>query len=445
MSRTVSSFAQVLTARRRLREMVLPPALVLFLIVLIILTLQPLGAAAPLRPPVTGAATAFGLPDRLDAPLWAKPLAENPPGRASMVFGGSRTEFVGFGDISRFGSVGPAGYRMSGHWWDSDEIHLGEEILLSPDGTQVVWAETSLRIVDLATGRSRQVPLPYPGQRWAWYAEGPHFSDVLAWSPDGRWLAMAEVDHHLQWTGLSIVDVQTGDYRRLASVDGELVPGFGAAFSPDGQRIAYQGGNQLSIVDINGTPVSSRTLQPGALLAGKGAWTPDGSAIAIAVPAHCCVPVNTDWNLRFIAAGTGESAADRGLPTIKGATAVRLLGWSSPTRPVLIAFRPELFLDRYPDLDRTSFGNVQRVEIVALEPGETPALLLTSPDQVLSIDVAAQAIAGGAIVPAPPNPLIPPTRVLIGFGLFTGIVFLIVTGFVYMTIRLSRQPPMNPM
>lgn len=437
MSHTGSLFTSALSARRRL---VLPRFLVLLFIVLIALTMQPLGAAEPPRPVVTADATTFGLPDRIDAPRWAKPLTESPPGRAAVVFGGPRTEFVGFGDISRFGSVGPSGYRMSGHWWDSDEIHLGEEILLSPDGTRVVWAENFLHVVDFATGRLRQVPLPYPGRRWALGAEGPLFSEVLAWSPDGRWVAIAEIlggSDFQRWSGLGIIDVQTGAYRRLTSVDGEFFPGHTAAFSPDGQRIAYQGGNRMSIVDINGTPGSSTTLESGALLAGKGAWTPDGSAIAIAVPLRCCLPVNTDWNLRFIAASTGESAADRGLAVIKGATAVRILGWNSTDRAVVVAFRPELFLDRFPNIVRTSFANVQRVDIVALEPGETPALLLTSPDQVLSIDIADQAIAGGAIVPAPPNPLFPPTDVLIGFALFTGIVFLIVTGVVYVTIRFS--------
>lgn len=431
-------------ARRvRFVQIVLTPIAVLLVAALLVVAVRPL--AAPIVPARSAPSpTSFGIPERIDVPRWARKMTNDPPGRVAAVFGGPSFAFVDFGDNSRIGSIGPAGYRMSEHWWSTDEVHVGEEILLSADGTQLAWLEKSLRIVDFATGQSRYLPLPNPGR---FGTAGKKSSEILAWSPDGRWIAVAEVTFPPSeskpvpdWVSLNLIDVKTGEYRRLASVTGKLVRGHGLAFSADGQRIAYQGDNRLFVIDLNGNPITSSALDPGAILAGKGAWTPDGSAIAVAVPKRCCTPVTTDWALRFITADTGQPAANRNLPAVNGATAVRLLGWSASTRAVLVAFRPERGpMDREPSDDRTSFGNVRGIDLLSLEPGKQPEVLFKSPGQVLTIDIADQAIASGVIVPAPPQSLIPPADILRWAGLVTAIVYILMTSAVFLTIQMVRR------
>lgn len=390
----------------------------------------------------TSAPRAFGIPDRLSVPLWANSVTGKPPGRVAVMFGGARFETHGITDTSRVIAVGPTGYRYTGYWWDADEIHLGEVPHLSPDGTQLAWAEKSLRIVDFATGASRFLPLPYPGNYGTLEEPAVRHTEVLAWSPDGRSLAIAEIvatdsgPYAWAWSGLGIIDVQTGTYRRLTTVEGKLTLGFAAAFSPDGQRIAYQSNDRLFVIDLNGTSISSTALKPGELLAGKGAWTPDGSAIAITVPQRCCIPVATNWTIRFLDANTGQPATGPQFDTITDATAIRVLGWATPTRAIVAAFRPERGTNRFPPEDRTAYGNVGRVALLALEPGKRVATIFTSPIQILHIDIADNAIAGG-IVPSPPLPA-PSAEFAIKIGAINGVALLVPAGIsmaIVLTVR----------
>lgn len=420
-SSDIAADVNVLSLARRTRvlRIVLIPLVVLASVLLIAVASQPFTA-----PIVTSTPTTFGIPDRLGVLLWANSVTGKPPGRAAVVFGGARLETHGITDTSRVVAVGPTGYRYTGYWWDADEIHLGEVPHLSPNGTQLAWAEKSLRIFDFATGTSRYLPLPYPGVYGTLDQPAVRHTEVLAWSPDGRSLAIAETvpTYPRTWSGLGIIDVQTGAYRRLTTVGGKLTLGFAAAFSPDGQQIAYQSNDRLFVIDLNGRSISTTALNHGELLAGKGAWTPDGSAIAITVPQRCCIPVATNWSIRFLDANTGQPATGPQFDTITDATAIRILGWATPTRAIVAAFRPERGpTDRVPSDDRTSYGNVGRVDLLALEYGNRIATIFRSPIQVLSIDVADQAIAGG-VVPAPPLP-VPSAEFAIRIGAINGVAF----------------------
>lgn len=117
-------------------------------------------------------------------------------------------------------------------------VHRIGEVVLSADGRQVAWIEgipggtgpatTSLRVASLAGA----LPLP----RTISLGKGKVRIRHLAFSPDGRRLALlsdADSPGRLQ---LYLVDVSRGATRRLTSLKGEL----GALrFSPDGGRVAF--------------------------------------------------------------------------------------------------------------------------------------------------------------------------------------------------------------
>lgn len=442
--------------RARTVRLLVTPALVLLAAVILVVAVRPL--VAPIVPATTTPSpTAFGIPDRLEVPWWSNSVTDDPPGRASVVFGGQGLEFTSLIERSRVATVGPTGYRATGHWWDADEIHLGEVVHLSPDGTKLAWAEESLRIVDLGTGKSKYLPLPYPGIYGTLGQTLPHKTEVLAWSPDGQSLAIAETFENTYsqppifgWSGLGIIDLQTGDYRQLTTVDGKINIGWAAAFSPDGQRIAYQSGDRLSVIDINGQPVSATDLKPGEHLAGKGAWTPDGSSIAVAVPQRCCF-LATNWTIRYLAPNTGQATTGPQFNTIANTTAIRLLGWASPTRAVIVAFPPDPDgpTGSVPPDDRTHYFHVERVDLLALEPGKPADTILRSPNRILTIDVAEQAIASGAIVPAPPRPGPSPRLIrtiavinVVAYATITSISFIVLFAVRRRDRRSAwRQPP----
>lgn len=435
--------------RARTVRLLVTPALVLLAAVILVVAVRPL--VAPIVPATTNPSpTAFGIPDRLEVPWWSNSVTDDPPGRAAVVFGGQGFEFIGLTDISRVFFIGPTGFRVTGHWWGTDEIHLGEVAHLSPDGTKLAWAEESLRIVDLGTGKSRYLPLPYPGNYGTLGQMLPNRTEVLAWSPDGQSIAIAETFESYSepptwgWSGLGIIDLQTGDYRRLTTVDGKINIGWAAAFSPDGQRIAYQNDDRLSVIDLNGKTISATALKPGEHLAGKGAWTPDGSSIAVAVPQRCCF-LATNWTIRYLDPNTGQPGSGPEFNTITNTTAIRLLGWASPTRAVIVAFPPDPDTPAggvLPD-QRTSYWNVDRVDLLALEPGKPAETILRSPDSILTIDVAEQAIASGAIVPAPPRPG-PSPRLITTIAVINAVAYASITSISIIVLLAVRRRDRRP-
>jgi WD40 repeat protein len=78
--------------------------------------------------------------------------------------------------------------------------------------------------------------------------------DILAWSPDGRFIAGAAT-----WTPVRLWDVNVG---RLISMDQEIIPTThnAFAFSPDGQTLAVGRSDQLYYVD---TPTGGSGLKFG--------------------------------------------------------------------------------------------------------------------------------------------------------------------------------------
>jgi len=81
---------------------------------------------------------------------------------------------------------------------------------------------------------------------------GSGFAAVPSWSPDGRRLAFvrAEPQHPRVWN-LWTVDLDTGDSRRLTSH--RVGQPWGAAWFPDGERIAYSHEDRLVVRSLDGT------------------------------------------------------------------------------------------------------------------------------------------------------------------------------------------------
>jgi hypothetical protein len=183
---------------------------------------------------------------------------------------------------------------------------------------------------------------------------------------------------------LSLVSVATGELTSLGPASRDTA----VAFSRDGSRIAFELHQSVQVTDRAGRTLSRFPLPAGNALAGRGAWTPDGTALALVPrdPAY-------DWAMRYADPVTGAEHAGPALPRITTTTPrADLLGWQPDGTAV-----------------------VRRgTELLALSPGAVvQRTLLTAPTEVTALTIAGAAIADGLTRHAnPPWPFGP--RVLIG-------------------------------
>jgi Tol biopolymer transport system component len=103
-----------------------------------------------------------------------------------------------------------------------------------------------------------------------------------AWSPDGRYLAWS-TDRAGQLLDLWLYDTKTRTKRRLTSTDGSAM---GAAWSPDGKRIAFLNVDgvwrraSVNVVDVATGDV--RQIHPPLFGPGNPTWSKDGQRVVIA-------------------------------------------------------------------------------------------------------------------------------------------------------------------
>jgi Tol biopolymer transport system component len=105
-------------------------------------------------------------------------------------------------------------------------------------------------------------------------------SAVLSWSPDGKLLAFADWDAASPGLpGISVLDVETLERRRLATPSADCQRTWIPAFSPDGESLAVActlsvGRDRLTVMPATGG-TGRRLLAAPADISGL-AWTPDG-------------------------------------------------------------------------------------------------------------------------------------------------------------------------
>ena len=144
--------------------------------------------------------------------------------------------------------------------------HPVSDFAWSPDGMDLAYATHGyVRVVDVATGASREI-MSRAGSSW------------LAWSPDGSRIAVAHDGM------LELIDPEGGNRSTLVELHWILQP----SWSPDGERIAFQvvssqpsGERSLYVIDRDGSNLTE-LLGPAHDSIGFSdpAWSPDGSRIA---------------------------------------------------------------------------------------------------------------------------------------------------------------------
>ncbi|GIF63328.1 hypothetical protein Ais01nite_13630 [Asanoa ishikariensis] len=410
-----------------------------------------LGVAVPVSRSAVTPAAPLGigpsLPDRVGAPHWGtSSVTSSPVGAASVVFGAPAWWISGSKGVLAVVGANRDDYRLTDQL--DDYHHAGEQAVLSPDGTRLA---TVGRVTDLGTGTS--VPLP---------ALDAELVVPQAWSPDGTTLAVIAYDTRIARepdgsevfaptrATLHLVDLASATDRRIADLDPSAVhDGYLVAFAPGGDRLAYQSARTVTVASSDGTTVSTFTLGDGDHLAGKGSWTPDGQGLTLLRQRRCCDgdAYPSRWQLTVVDPTTGEPLPAPALPELPGLVGVRLLGWSPSGEAVVAALYPEpgspiVGFDTSAhtlSLAQVQFTDYQRVRAVSvLAVGSGTRTLLTAPDQqMLSVDVADDLIAGGQRRSGqPPEGLSPRlTAVLVAVALAVAAILVVVV----LAIRRSRM------
>jgi len=142
----------------------------------------------------------------------------------------------------------------------------------SPDGKKIAFTSMGEVYVMNADGSST-TRLTYSPPDWDW-------ADQAAWSPDGTKIALTRAS-----VGYCDPDGLCSSYTTLVisvmNADGtgihNLASGSGAAWSPDGARIAFRGDGGINVLNADG----SSGRQVIAAIGGQHlAWSPDGAKIA---------------------------------------------------------------------------------------------------------------------------------------------------------------------
>lgn len=322
---TVLSVARRSVRRRRAVAVAAWAVVVLVLLVIaaprVRLTAEP---AAPVTRPT--------LPDRFAGySTLTAPVDAAPAGRAVALYG--------YGNGELFDMYQPLVVGA-----DRDTYRRVEEMqardlpsaLLAQDGTRVLLGDdrgavTDLLLVDLITGRRQSVPIGAPvGVR------------LLAWSPDGRFVAYSAaalpgvpdgssnfVESQVARAGvLRLLDLDTGHSTEVSAA----APAWMAAFASDSRRLVVQVNQEAHLLDVNGVETASVRLPEGRELVGNVGWSPDGGLLALG-------PMFTDGQAGGITAHDVYIGTRRGITFVptpgsnRAAPAqvdgVQLLGWRS--------------------------------------------------------------------------------------------------------------------
>jgi Tol biopolymer transport system component len=153
----------------------------------------------------------------------------------------------------------------------------------SPDGTRIAFLrtknnETAVFIAPLPNGVHAKITDVFPARI---EAVGRH----LDWSPDGRYLALADKNSVQEPFGIYLVRMADGQKQRLTFPPAESIGDFSPAFSPDGKWISFLRAPSSGITELYIAPLAGgepRQLTHDQREALAQCWTPDSHSIVFA-------------------------------------------------------------------------------------------------------------------------------------------------------------------
>ena len=384
---------------------------------------------------------------------WQASVPKSPPGPATLLVSGQGWGLRGVTFKGKVAVIGESGvYRMQRY---TKDVEAGEDVLLSPDGQLIVDAtytvpagyvtkaetppaagDLPLWFTDLTTGRTTRMTVPGDGE-----------VRPVAWSPNGAKLLVevAAAPTEGPWPGgrLELLDLRTGEVKVAADLGSTLVHRAQlAAFSPNGRLVAVQIDTALVVLDLTtGTRRTLATLSPDQRLAGIGAWSDDGSQIALLTMAGCslsCTKTELDerrWQISELDAFNGTTSTGE-YPTLTGLS-VRVLGRLPSGQLAVARYRAydKLLSDNAGNLEvgskiveETDYRAVGGVALLRLEPGGGQHSLVALPDGVSHVDVAADLVRAGRFDGKSPRPMPLPApawvwALLIGLLLFVASLY----------------------
>jgi hypothetical protein len=340
------------------------------------------------------------------------------PGPASLIFASAGTVVTVGADADTY------------HQFFAPTALPGRTALLSPEGDRVAYeGKDGIAVVDLRSGITRIYPVE--DQRANTYRP-------QAWAPDGRYLVVLTVVPAADPTTegitkrLALLDLDHGTTDEFAETTWPFaLTGFAVAVSPDGRRIAYQYDRFVAVFDRTSRAKSNFQLPEAgrSVLAGKGAWTPDGRSLAIL---HRDIErwEQSRWELRLVDPATGAERDPAQRPAMAGIGLLRVLGWNSRTgNPIVAGYHGPGTADGgmlSRGVDETLSIKVEAIGVYELPLVGGPVTLVQPVEGIAAIDVADRVIAGGQTRPGEP-PWAPPLLLvivaaagaIIGLGLAT--------------------------
>ncbi|MGW5670234.1 hypothetical protein [Micromonospora sp. NPDC003776] len=322
--------------RRSVRRHRIGVAAAWSVVVLVMAALVLPGVRIPVQPAAPAAKPS--LPDHFAGySMFTSTVTSAPPGRAIALYGYGNGEAFNMFQSLVVGADGDTYRRVDAMEERNRPSALlapdGTRVLLGDDR----GATADLTLVDLTTGKRRSIPLGEPvGVRLlAWSPDGRHVAYSAApLTRSGEFGSVNFVEAEVARTGtLRLLDLSTGRSSELPAIK----PAWTAAFAPDSRRLAVQVGQTAHLVDLDGREYGSVPVPRGRELAAEVGWSPDGAFLAT-VPWLSDGPFNgssggdTGHGTFLWKAGDvqfmpfpGGGTAPAPVPDV-----VQLLGWRSP-------------------------------------------------------------------------------------------------------------------